>query len=225
MNSPNPKQKHRGKRPGRGAGWVEMLQTKRDFMCRPWNTCIKEKRQENLFYTSNLKILHSLQVFILGTRHGVLHMKPTLYSSDRINVREKKNQARQVTRLPLPHILWKLSFLRLTIASNPAWFTRKALEAKAFVDHSAMAYGLKIFMAHLQVDLSPLAVRKTQLCYVKFRMTRDHSFAPVRSPKIWIKLHKLFQKPRNLFTSSHLRTTSQQANINCFRFLAGKLIC
>ena len=150
MNSPNPTQKHRVKRGGK------MLQTKRDFMCLPWNTCVKEKRQENLFYTSNQKILHSLQVFILGTRHGILYMKPTLYSSDRINGRKKKNQTRQVTRLPLPHILWKLSFLRLTIASNSAWFTRKALEAKALVDHSAMAYGLKIFLAHLQVDLSPL---------------------------------------------------------------------
>ena len=49
---------------------------------------------------------------------------------------------------------------------------------------AAMAYGLKIFLAHLQVDLSPLTVRKIQLYYVKFPMTWDHSFAPIRSSKI-----------------------------------------
>lgn len=150
-------------------------------------------------------------------------MNPTLYSSDRINVREKNRLT--LTTLPLPHILWKLSFLRLTKASNSTWFTRKVLEAKAFVDCSAIAYRLQFFLTHRQVpDLSPLTVRKTQLCYVKFWMTWDHSFAPVMSSKVWIKLHKLFQQPWNVFLSSHLRTTSQQSYISCCRFLAWKLI-
>lgn len=107
-------------------------------------------------------------------------------------------QSRRVTTLPLPHILWKLSFLRLTKASNSAWFTRKALEAKGFVDHSAMAYGLKFFLAHLQVpDLLPLMVRKTQPCRVKFWMIWNPSFASIMSSKVWIKL---FQQPWNLFS-------------------------
>lgn len=83
MNSPKPRQKHRVQK-------EKMLQINRYFMCLLWNTCIKGKREENLFYTSNLKILHSLQVFILEPRLGILYMWPTLYSSlIKINVRRK----------------------------------------------------------------------------------------------------------------------------------------
>lgn len=39
----------------------------------------------------------------------------------------------------------KIIFSKTHKASNLAWFTRKALEAKAFVDGSAVAYGLKFF--------------------------------------------------------------------------------
>lgn len=67
MISSKSKQKHRVKR-------EKTLQINRYFMCLPRNTYIKKKRGENLFYTSNLKILHSLQVFILGPELGVLYV-------------------------------------------------------------------------------------------------------------------------------------------------------